>query len=109
MFCIAEALIVNYLALAQKANGILNIGVIAKTQDVVVGGACFLLGRQILVQIGDWVALDGKIRRRKGCARCRLGIYSRCVINKVGVKACLFDFIGGEVAGQLINDRAYHL
>ena len=40
---IAETLIMHDLALAQIAQGIDHIGIVAKTDQVVVGDACLLL------------------------------------------------------------------
>ena len=41
--CLAEALIVNYLALTKELDRIADIGIVNKTQNVVVGHTCLLL------------------------------------------------------------------
>ena len=46
---IAEALIVYYLALAKEFDDIVDIGVVGKTENVVIGHSRLLLGGEVLI------------------------------------------------------------
>lgn len=39
----SETLEVNNFALSQESDGILHIGIISKTENVIIGGSCLLL------------------------------------------------------------------
>ena len=54
---LAEALVVDYLALAEEPDNVVYVGVIAKTQDIVVGDSCLLLCCKILVEVGEGISL----------------------------------------------------
>ena len=43
MFCITEALVVDYFAFAEEFYGIAHIGVVNQTKDIVIGCASLLL------------------------------------------------------------------
>ena len=103
---LTEALEMNDLARSEEFNDVVDVGIIGKTQNVVICGAGFLLCRQIFGQIGDQVSLDGHAggTPRKTGGGC--GIDAGSAVNKVGVEACCFDLILREVTGQLMNDRA---
>ena len=105
---IAEALIVHDLALAQEFDWVADIGIVAKTQNVVIGRACLLFGGKVFVEVGQKVALDSNIFHIKRHARCGEGINARGMIDKIGGKGALFDFLGGEVSRQLIENGGDH-
>ena len=43
MYSFAEALIMNQLSLTEELDGVLDVGVVDHTKQVVVGGSCLLL------------------------------------------------------------------
>lgn len=43
MFCIAEALVMDDLPLAQELQGIADVGIVNQAKQIVVGYSCFLL------------------------------------------------------------------
>ena len=45
------------LALSQEADRIADIRVIGKSENVVVGRSCLLLGGHVLREVGDYIAL----------------------------------------------------
>ena len=53
----AETLEVDYLALAEELNNVVEVGVIGQAENIVVCDSCLLLGGQILGQVGNGVAL----------------------------------------------------
>ena len=55
---IAEALVMHDFSGAQEADDVLNIGVIGKAQDIVIGQACLLFGGQVFVNVGKDIAGD---------------------------------------------------
>lgn len=53
-----KTLIMNNFAFTQKLDRIADIGVVCKTQDIVIGAARFLLCCQILMNIGYRVTFN---------------------------------------------------
>ena len=104
-----KALVVDDLALAEEAEGIAHVGIVDHTEQVVVGDARLLLGGEVLVQIGDDVALDADILRIERHSRGRLRIDADGVIGEIRVKARRLDLRLREVARQLMDDRRDHL
>ena len=75
----AETLEMDDFALTEEADGIGDVGIVGKAQDVVVDDARLLFGGQVLGDVGDGVALDLKRRRGEGRApRRRWGRRPRC-------------------------------
>ena len=105
---VSKALIVHDLTLAQVAQRITHVGVIAKANEVVVGRARLLFCCQVLVEVGDDVALDADVFHIKGHAGCRYGIDARGVVNKVGRKGGVGNLFLRDVARQLIEDCCHH-
>ena len=62
---VAEALEVHDFAFAEEANDVFDVGVVDQAQDVVVGQAGLLFGRQVLVQVGQGIAsrLQGAVEK----------------------------------------------
>lgn len=65
---LAEPLEVYYLALSEEFHHIVHVGVVGEAENIVIGGAGFLLCRQVLHNVGDRVALALDIRGGKGNA-----------------------------------------
>ena len=105
---VAEALEVYDFAGTQELDWLAYIGVVDQAQQVVVGGAGFLLGGKVLKQIGDRIALALQRGSRERDAGRRLRIDTGGVVDKVGVKAAFLDLLGRQVARQLIDDRSNH-
>lgn len=68
MVRIAEALVVYDLPRPQELDGLDDIRVVGKAQDVVIAQPGFLFSGQVLVQVGDRVAGDGEGRSGEGRA-----------------------------------------
>ncbi len=96
------------LAFTEETDGIDHIRIIGKAEDIVISRSRFLFGSHILMKIGDGIALGLEIRCRKGHACRRIRIDRRSVINKILVKAALFDLLNGEVLRELADDRRDH-
>ena len=101
----AETLVMHQLTLTEEADGVNDIGVIGKAEDVVIGRSCLLLRRHILMQVGDRVALGLEIRRCERHACRRIRVDRRGMVNEILVKAAFFDLLDGEVLGELADDR----
>lgn len=54
---VAEALVVSDFTLTQEFDRIAHIGIVHEAQDVVVGHPCFLFRSEVLVEIGEEIAL----------------------------------------------------
>ena len=104
-----EALIVDDLALAEEFKGIADVGIVDQAKEVIIGHARLLLGGEVLVEIGDHIALDADILGIKGNARGGLGIDACGMVDKIGLKSRSADLLLGEVTGQLMDDRGDHL
>jgi len=99
MFCIAESLEVDDLTLTQKADGVGNVAVIAKAQDVVVSQPCFLLCRQVFGKIGNGIAGGLSVRGGEGLAAGGNGVDSRGVVHEIGGETAVLNLLGREVTG----------
>ena len=104
----AEALEVDDFALPQETDRRDDIGVIHQLENVVVGRARLLLRRHVLGQIGDRVALRGNCHCAEGGTARRLRVNACGEVHKVRVKALRLDLLRGQIARQLIHDRADH-
>ena len=98
----------NDLSLPQEFDHVVDVRVVAQTQDIVIGDPGFLLCRQILCQIGDQVALDCHARRIVREAGRRRGIDACRMVDKIRIKTSRLDLLIRQIAGQLIDDGADH-
>ena len=106
---IAETLEVRDFPRAQKADRVAHVRVVGEAEDVVVGQTRLLLGRKVLVQVGDGVAGGLEGQRRKRLPRSRDRIDAGRVVDEVGVEARFLNLRRREVARELVDDRADHL
>lgn len=95
----------NYLTLSQELDGIADVRVIGKPQYVVVCCTCFLLSRQVLCKVGDYVALGLEIGCRKRRSRSCYRVYSGGVIHEICVKSASLDLVYAQIPRQLVEDR----
>ena len=105
---IAEALEVIDLALAEVFDGVADVGIVDEAQDIVVGDACLLFGGEVLVQVCEGGSLDGEIRGGEGDACGGDGVDACGMVDEIGVESRLFDLLGREVFGQLVEDGGDH-
>lgn len=106
---VAEALEVRDFPRAQEADRVAHVRVVGEAEDVVVGQTRLLLGRKVLVQVGDGVAGGLEGQRRKRLPRSRDRIDAGRVVDEVGVEARFLNLRRREVARELVDDRADHL
>ncbi len=97
------------LPLTQELDGLANVGVVAQTQDVVVGDACLLLGGKVLVEVGDDIALDAYIFHIERHTRGGDGVDAGGVIDKIGGKGRGSDLLLREIGGELVENGGDHL
>ena len=104
---VPEALVVNHFAFPQEADRIGNVGVVDQAEQIVIGHAGFLLGGEILVQIGENVTFHGECagaeRRTVGALRINAG----GVIGEIGGKGTVCDLFFGKIRRQLVQDRPH--
>ena len=67
----AEALEVHDLARTQELDDVVDVGIVGKAQDVIVGHARLLLGGEVLGEVGDGIARDLHRRRAEGARDLR--------------------------------------
>ena len=65
--------------------------------------------RQILVEVGDDVALDRDIFHIKRHAACRHGIDARGVIHEIGGEGAVGDLLLAQIPCELVDDGGNHL
>ena len=106
---LAETLEVHDLARTQELDDVVDVGIVGKAQDVIVGHARLLLGGEVLGEVGDGIARDLHRRRRPRIAGGKLREHAGRVVNEIGVEAGLFDLIYREVSRELVDDGADHL
>ena len=104
-----EALEVHDLARPQELDDVVDVGIVGKAQDVIVGHARLLLGGEVLGEVGDGIARDLHRRRRPRIAGGELREHAGRVVNEIGIEAGLFDLIYREVPRELVDDGADHL
>ena len=109
MIWFTEPLEVDDFAFSQELEGVADIGVVDEPQQIFVGGSRFLFGGEVFKQVGDRIAFDLQPICREWGTACRLRIDARSMVDKIGVKAAVADLLGGQVAGQLIQNRCNHL
>lgn len=104
-----EALVVDDLALAQEADDVADVGVVAEAEDVVIGNAGLLLGGHVLGQVCYDVALDADAGSAPGRAGGGSGVDAGGVVNEIGVVTSLFYLLGRHAPRQLVDDGSNHL
>lgn len=97
------------LARTQELERLAHVRVVDQAQQIVVGGAGFLLGGQILKQVGDRVALALQCGSRERNTGRRLRVDAGRVVDEVSVKAAFLNLLRRQVTRQLIDDRGDHL
>lgn len=106
--CLAEPLEVDNLPLPQIADGIDDIRIIRKTQDVIIGRTSLLLGCKILGEVGKRIALGLEIGHGKWHTGCRKRIDRSRVIDKILVESSLLEIRLGKSPCELVHDRGDH-
>ena len=97
------------LPFTQKTDGRDHVRVVHQTQNIVIGGAGFLLCCHVLVQIRDGVALAGEAHGRERRTARRLGPHAGRMVHKIGVEALPPDLVRGKALCQLVYNGAHHL
>lgn len=105
----AESLEVDDLTLSQEADRIADFRVFDHTEDVLIGGAGFLLCRQVLEQIRDGIALGLEFTGVEGNAAGCLRPDTGSVVDIVGSEAGGLDLLRSQVSGQLMDDGGHDL
>ena len=109
-FCFAEALEVDDFPLPEEADDVIDVGVVAEPEDVVIGDSGLLFCGHIFAEVTDHVALDadaGGIPREAGGGS---GVDAGGVIHKIrGKGRTAADLLVGELPGELVDDGADHL
>ena len=106
---LAETLEVHDLARTQELDDVVDVGIVGKAQDVIVGHARLLLGGEVLGEVGDGIARDLHRRRRPRIAGGELREHAGRVVDEIGIEAGLLDLIYREVSRELVDDGADHL
>ena len=107
--CLAEPLEMDDLPLPQEFDDIIDIGIVAEPQNVVIGGPCFLLGSQVLGEVCHRVAFDGHRRGVPGESSGCSGVNAYCMIDEVRGKGAVLNLLIAEIPGQLMDDGPDHL
>ena len=93
---------------AEEFDGVAHVGIVAHTENIVVGRAGFLFGGEVLVKVGDRIALGlhgGSCPRESACCR---GVNAGGVIDIVRREAGIHDLLAAEIPCKLMHDRADH-
>ena len=92
--------------LTQEFDWIAYIGVIRKAQDIVIRFAGFLFCCKILEKIRNRIALGLKFTGIQRNSSCCLRPDTCCMINIIGSKSGIFNFLRGQISCQLMNNRS---
>lgn len=104
-----EALEVYDFTCAEEFNGVSDFRNIADhTEDVVIGGTCFLFCCKVFEQIGDGVAFALKFTCIERNASGSLGPDSYGMVDIVRSKTGIFDLFHGKISGKLMDDSGDH-
>ena len=95
------------LALSEELDRVTDVGIVDQAQDVVVGDTRLLLGREVLVEVGNHVSLHTDIFHVIRHSAGGNGIHARGVIHEIGCKRALGDLVLGKVARELMDDCRY--
>ena len=109
MVSFAKPLEVDDLPLPQEADDVVYVGIIAKTQDVIVCDAGFLFRSQILCQVGDHVTgrLHASCTPRK--TRCGGGVDTSGVVHEIrGKGSIIAHLLIAEIPGELMDQSGHH-
>ena len=96
------------LALAEVFDGVADVGIVDEAKDIIVGHARLLFGGEVLVEVGEHIALHGEVR---GCERHACGgdgVDACGMVDEIRVEARTLDLLRREVLRQLIEDRRDH-
>ena len=104
----AETLVVDDLPFPQEFQRIADIRVVNKAEQVVVRCTGLLLGCHILVHVADDIALALDIGRGPRRAGRGLRPDAGGMVDEIGIKTRLHDFLGGEVSGELMHHGGDH-
>ena len=105
----SESLKMDHLPLPEELDDVVDVRIVRKPEDVVIGDPCLLLRGQILGQICEGVALDGHGGRGPGEAGGGSGVDPGGVVDEVGGEGGVLDLGIGHLAGELMDDGADHL
>ena len=109
MVCFTEALEVDDFPLTQETDHIVDIRIVGKTKNIIIGKAGLLFCRQVLGKVSNDVAGHLHSGGRPRIAGGKLRVYSGGMVNEVGVKASGFDLLLIQIAGELMDQSAHHL
>ena len=105
---IAEALVMDDLALAEIFDDVAHVGIVAQAKNIVVGHARLLLGGKVFVEVCDDVALDAHVFHVKGDACGGYGVDACGVIHKIGGKGSSRNLLLLEISCELEENGGYH-
>ena len=106
--CVSEALIVHDFAFPQVPQGIQNVRIVAKADQIVIGHTRFLLCGKVLAQVCNDVSLDADIFHVEWDSSCRKRINADGMVGEIRCKGGSGDFLFGQVPGQLMDDCRNH-
>ena len=106
---LAEALEVDDLPGSEELDGVVDVGIVTHTQDVVIRNPGFLLGGQILGKIGNDVSFDADSSGIPGGTGGGRGIDAGGVIQEIRSKSGGTDLLFRQIPGELMDDGADHL
>lgn len=104
-----ETLVVNDFPLAQKTNGVTDLGVFYQTKDVIISRPGFLFSRHIFMKICDRISFGLKVSCGPWSAAGRLRPECQSMIDIIFIKTGFFNLLRGQISGQLMDDGADHL
>lgn len=97
------------LPFPQETDGVTYIMIFYYPQNVVVGGAGFLLRCHVLKKICDGIALGLEFTGIKWHAARGLRPDSGGVVDIIGAETGVLDLLGRQVPGELVNNSGHDL
>ena len=105
---LTEPLEVYDLPLPKELDDVIDVRIIAESENVVIGCTGLLLRSQVLGQVCDGVALDGDTGGGPGEAGGGGGVDTCCMVHEIGRKGGVLDLGVGQLPGELVDDSPNH-
>lgn len=105
-----KALEVDDLPLPQEADDIVYVGIVAETQDVIVGDPGLLFRGKVLGEVGNYVAGGLHAPRAPGKAGGGGGVDAGGMVHEVGGEGgVVAHLLVAQVPGELMDQGSHHL
>lgn len=101
--CVGKSLIMNDFTLTQEFYRITDVGIVAKTENVVVSRSRLLFCGKIFIKVGYGIAFYPNVFHIKRRSRCRNRIKAESMVHKISFKRAALYFVYREISCKLMK------